>query len=48
MLSSLGIAFLEIREPGFDGTNGRAKRPPVAPGMRRAFKGPLVLNSDYY
>jgi N-ethylmaleimide reductase len=47
MLSDLHIAFLEVREPDFDGTNGKAERPPVAPGMRRAFKGPLVLNSDY-
>lgn len=46
-LSDLGIAFLEVREPDFDGTNGRAERPPVAPLMRTAFKGPFVLNSDY-
>jgi N-ethylmaleimide reductase len=46
-LSDLEIAFLEVREPDFDGTNGRAERPPVAPLMRAAFKGPLVLNSDY-
>ena len=46
-LSELGIAFLEVREPGYDGTNGKAERPPVAPLMRRAFKGPFVLNSDY-
>jgi N-ethylmaleimide reductase len=46
-LDSLGIAFLELREPGPDGTFGRTDRPPVAPLIRRAFKGPLVLNSDY-
>lgn len=46
-LSDLGIAFLEVREPNFDGTNGKAERPPIAPRMRRAFKGPFVLNSDY-
>ncbi len=46
-LSDLGIAFLEVREPGFSGTNGKAERPPVAPRMRRAFNGPFVLNSDY-
>ena len=45
-LSDLGIAFLEAREPDFDGTNGRAERPPVAPTMRAAFKGVFVLNSD--
>lgn len=47
MLAGLGIAFLEIREPGFDGTNGKADRPPIAPLIRKAFAGPLVLNSDY-
>jgi N-ethylmaleimide reductase len=46
-LSGLNIAFLEVREPDFDGTNGRAERPPVAPRMRAAFKGAFVLNSDY-
>ena len=46
-LSDLGIAFLEVREPGFEGTNGRAERPPVAPIMRAAFRGPFILNSDY-
>lgn len=46
-LSPLGLAFLELREPGFDGTNGTADRPPIAPLIRRAFAGPLVLNADY-
>ena len=46
-LSDLGIAFLEVREPGYDGTNGKAERPPVAPLMRATFGGVFVLNSDY-
>jgi N-ethylmaleimide reductase len=46
-LSDLRIAFLEVREPDFDGTNGRAERPPIAPLMRAAFDGVFVLNSDY-
>ena len=46
-LSNLRIAFLEVREPDFEGTNGKAERPPVAPSMRRVFEGPFVLNSDY-
>jgi N-ethylmaleimide reductase len=46
-LSELGIAFLEVREPDYDGTNGKAERPPVAPAMRRVFKGAFILNSDY-
>lgn len=46
-LSEIGIAFLDIREPGYDGTFGQADRPPLAPLIREAFKGPLVLNTDY-
>jgi N-ethylmaleimide reductase len=47
VLDSLGIAFLELREPGPHGTFGKSERPPVAPLIRKVFKGPLVLNSDY-
>ncbi|WP_375465263.1 alkene reductase [uncultured Methylobacterium sp.] len=46
-LSELGIAFLEMREPGPEGTFGTANHPPIAPAMRRVFHGPLILNSDY-
>ncbi len=46
-LSELGIAFVELREPGENGTFGRRARPPLAPAIKRAFGGPLVLNSDY-
>jgi 2,4-dienoyl-CoA reductase-like NADH-dependent reductase (Old Yellow Enzyme family) len=46
-LSEIGIAFLELREPGFEGTFGRAEVAPVAPDIRKVFAGPLVLNSDY-
>ncbi len=46
-LSPFGLAFLELREPGPEGTFGKAATPPVAPKMRELFKGPLVLNSDY-
>jgi len=46
-LSDLGIAYLELREPGFEGTFGRAEVPPIAPSIRRVFAGPLILNSDY-
>ncbi len=46
-LSELGIAFLELREPGPEGTFGRAERPPIAPLVRQVFSGVLVLNSDY-
>jgi 2,4-dienoyl-CoA reductase-like NADH-dependent reductase (Old Yellow Enzyme family) len=46
-LSSIGIAYLELREPGMNGTFGKADRAPVAPAIRSLFKGPLILNSDY-
>jgi 2,4-dienoyl-CoA reductase-like NADH-dependent reductase (Old Yellow Enzyme family) len=46
-LDSIGIAFLELREPGPEGTFGKSDRPAVAPLIRKAFKGLLVLNSDY-
>jgi 2,4-dienoyl-CoA reductase-like NADH-dependent reductase (Old Yellow Enzyme family) len=46
-LSDLNIAFLELREPDFDGTFGRAEVAPVAPLIRKQFNGVLVLNSDY-
>jgi N-ethylmaleimide reductase len=46
-LDKIGIAYLELREPGFDGTFGKADKEPVHPVIRKAFKGPLFLNSDY-
>ena len=46
-LSALGLAFLELREPGPEGTFGVATRPPVAPVIKRNFAGPLMLNCDY-
>ncbi len=46
-LAGIGIAFLELREPSPDGTFGKGAVEPIAPAMRKAFNGPLVLNSDY-
>ncbi|WP_136163646.1 alkene reductase [Sphingomonas flavalba] len=46
-LARIGIAFLELREPGPDGTFGRTDQPRQSPAIRRAFDGVLVLNSDY-
>jgi len=46
-LHEIGIAFLELREPGPDGTFGKSDVPPVSPAIRKVFGGPLVLNSDY-
>ena len=46
-LSELGIAFLELREQGPDGTFGRTQVPKLSPQIRDAFRGALVLNQDY-
>jgi 2,4-dienoyl-CoA reductase-like NADH-dependent reductase (Old Yellow Enzyme family) len=46
-LDALGIAFLELREPGPDGTFGKTDVPKQSPAIRAAFNGPLILNSDY-
>jgi 2,4-dienoyl-CoA reductase-like NADH-dependent reductase (Old Yellow Enzyme family) len=46
-LAEIGIAFLELREPGRGGTFGQGEVDPVAPAIRKVFPAPLVLNSDY-
>ena len=46
-LSAIGIAFLELREPGPNGTFGKTDVPKLSPQIRDAFAGVLVLNSDY-
>ncbi|MEA3017378.1 MAG: N-ethylmaleimide reductase, partial [Sphingomonadales bacterium] len=43
-LQEIGIAFLELREPGPDGTFGSSEVPPVSPAIRKVFARPLVLN----
>jgi len=48
LLNDFGIGFLELREPGPDGTFGKTDVPPLSPAIRDAFTGPLVLNSDYF
>jgi len=48
LLSEIGIAFLELREPGPDGTFGKTDVPRLSPDIRQAFAGTLVLNSDYF
>ena len=47
-LNEIGIAFLELREPGPDGTFGKTDVPKLSPKIREAFDGPLILNSDYH
>ena len=46
-LARIGIAFLELREPGPEGTFGKSDVPPVAPAIRKVFPAPLILNSDF-
>ncbi|WP_294313771.1 alkene reductase [uncultured Sphingomonas sp.] len=46
-LDALGIAFIELREQGPDGTFGKSDVPKLSPQIRKVFKGPLVLNQDY-
>lgn len=45
-LSGLGIAFLEMRASRPESTFRPGVRQ-LVPAIRRAFKGPLILNSDY-
>ena len=47
-LSEIGIAFLELREPGPNGTFGQTEVPRLSPAIRQVFAGPLVVNSDYF
>ncbi|CAM3122990.1 NADH:flavin oxidoreductase/NADH oxidase N-terminal domain-containing protein [Sphingomonas antarctica] len=46
-LDARGIAYLELREPGENGTFGRTDVPRLSQAIRKVFKGPLILNSDY-
>lgn len=43
----LGLAFVELREPGPDGTFGQTDVPKQSPLIRRLYSGALILNSDY-
>jgi 2,4-dienoyl-CoA reductase-like NADH-dependent reductase (Old Yellow Enzyme family) len=47
VLQMLNIGFLELRQPGPDGTFGTADVPRLSPAMREIYKGPVVLNADY-
>jgi 2,4-dienoyl-CoA reductase-like NADH-dependent reductase (Old Yellow Enzyme family) len=47
LLDGIGVAWLELREPRFDGTDGGPLLPPVHPVIRKAFSRPLVLNAGY-
>ncbi len=43
----LGLAFVELREPGPDGTFGSTDVPKQSPLIRTLYSGALILNSDY-
>jgi 2,4-dienoyl-CoA reductase-like NADH-dependent reductase (Old Yellow Enzyme family) len=47
LLDNIGVAWLELREPGPDSQFGKPDVDPVHPAIRKAYGGVLVLNSDY-
>lgn len=47
VLEALGVSFIELREPGPEGSFGRTDVPKQSPLIRSIYSGPLVLNSDY-
>ncbi|MBE5074555.1 alkene reductase [Erythrobacteraceae bacterium E2-1 Yellow Sea] len=47
VIEQLGLAHLELREPGSDGTFGRTDVPKQGPMIRQIYSGSLILNSDY-
>lgn len=47
VVEELGLAFLELREPGPEGTFGQTDVPKQSPLIRSLYSGALVLNSDY-
>lgn len=46
-LDELGVASIELREPGSQSTFLASDLDPVSPAIRKVFSGALVLNSDY-
>lgn len=47
VLGELGIAAIELREPGAHSTFAPSDIPPVSPHIRPHYKGGIILNSDY-
>ena len=47
VLQELGVSFVELRQPGPEGTFGRTDVPFQDGLIRSIYKGPLMLNSDY-
>ncbi len=47
VIQELGVSFVELRQPGPEGTFGRTDVPYQDSLIRSIYTGPLVLNSDY-
>lgn len=47
VLQDAGVAWLELREPGPQGTFGSTEQPKLHGEIRKVFKNPLFLNQDY-
>jgi 2,4-dienoyl-CoA reductase-like NADH-dependent reductase (Old Yellow Enzyme family) len=47
VLEALRVGFVELRQPGPEGTFGATTVPPQDDLIRRHYTGPVVLNSDY-
>jgi N-ethylmaleimide reductase len=47
VVQDLGLAFLELREPGPEGTFGKTDVPRQSPLIRAIYSGALILNSDF-
>ncbi|WP_375289947.1 alkene reductase [Qipengyuania sp.] len=47
VVEDLGLAFLELRQPGPEGTFGRTDVPKQDKLIRSIYSGSLILNSDY-
>jgi 2,4-dienoyl-CoA reductase-like NADH-dependent reductase (Old Yellow Enzyme family) len=47
VIEELGLAFLELREPGPDGTFGKTEVPKQSPLIRSIYSGALILKSDF-
>jgi len=47
VIEDLGLAFLELRQPGPEGTFGRTDVPKQDALIRSLYSGALILNSDY-
>lgn len=47
VMSSIGIAHMELSEPSLDDTYGKIGVPQFAGGIREVFSEVLILSSDY-